>query len=895
MDRKENNQDHLDEPPRGRPLQRGRSLNRERDRLPQLEGPDYHSAAAHRRTSNPESSRGARRVDYHGLLERSSHNPENAFAPNPGSQDYTRHRDPKSRSRSRDDHRTSDRNYINRETRDPRNPLPSGSQSGSVRGYPSQPTNTYYPVSHHSTGYTAYYPQYVHNPAQIQSRPPQGPQYVPYGYTHPAPISTVREDAIPGSNNANPHPIPTRPSPPPLIPRLESPVPANDKRSSSASSNLSSAPPRKKTDTISLKDHMDIDIKGSATPHSSLKLNRQRQASKLGTQVVSANPSGSNNDNNSFRANAIQAASLAPTTLAQVVVNGHKYDNGNSSGPSNQSRVNPMHPVQQDEPAPPITTIVELFENDSPDRADKITSILAASKPSEGQEGQEDQTFSEFDAEGEANPHVPTVQQSSVTEQHVQEIISSPEDSDVEESEVKLEPTWEEKLKADEEARAAAEKASASGKAKPKAQDKDSKRETRRRALQINPILDHSLSRLEIDPKKSDKDAYKALLFHVVSQLLFPKNHHTEGGNVSLGRDRIMSLVMRGIRALYGVRFQAIIDEWRGEFKEEMRRGNFTLKSPYRWNRHKSGDNVSLTRLDRGVDRVRCSCCKRRHKVSNGIQFFGTPCSNIQDGQLDNMLFGPEEDVETKLPPRQGEGVSLRFNLGENCVQVIQAHHNLKHWERHLISWVKEKLIDRKILGPDGVSEFGLGRNKNSMVYDFTASIFQPWLAEDEGEIMEQLERLKTYVDDAMEVYKARNGHFLFKKRKKDKKSKAKVQPIQSPLPSDHTARGLRVVTQNSRCDDGQSGEPSAVSNPDAGPSRATEGKATKGKATKGKATDTGYHSDSDDYCFLDFDDLLDLGEVKESDRPNVDKSKKGTKAGGPLSVKTEFDPETST
>ncbi|KAK6533435.1 hypothetical protein TWF694_002375 [Orbilia ellipsospora] len=842
MDRKENYQDHPEEPPRGRPLYRGRSVGRDRNAPPLAEGPRHSSAAAYDRTSNSESSNRARRVSYHGLSERSSHNPGNTFAPDSRPQNFTQNRARKSRSRSRDRFGTSDQNSIDRETRDSRSHLPSVSQSGSSYWHPSQSTTTYYSIRRQSTGYTAY-PQSVHSTVSALQQ----------NYTTPARSSTVREGqyATSSSNNENPPSTSTHRSPPLRIPRLESPVHAHDKRSSSASSNLSSAPPRKKKDVISIKDQMDIDTKGSAIPQNLSKLNPQRQSSKLGTQMVSADQSGSSNDKNNSRENTIPATSSFHG-LPKIEVTGRKSADDNSSCPYNQTKVTATLSEQQKEPALPVTSIIELFENDSPNRAEKITSILEASKPSRCKG---DQTLSESDAEGEADQSVPIGLQG----------IPMLEDSDVEESEVKLQLTWEENIKAAEKARAAQlNKASPSGKLKAKAQDKDSKRETRRMALQINPVLDHTLSRLGINPKKSDEDAYKALLFNMVCQLLFPKNHHVEGGNVSVGRERIVWLVMRGIRALYGMRFRAIIDEWRSEFKEEMRRCNFTMKSPYRWDRNEDGAKVILTRLVRDDTLVRCSCCKRRHKVSNGIQFFGTPCSNIQDGELDNMLFGPEEDVEKEHPPRQGENIAIRFNLGENCVKVIKIHHNLKHWERHLFAWVKQKLIDRKILGPDGASEFGLGRNKNSLVFDFTTSIFEPWLAEDEQDIMEQLRRLKGYVSDAEAVHEARDGPFVFKKRKKERKSKARVQSIPAPLPLEYKILGVGFVTKNIG-GEGQNDGASAASNSDPGPTGATEG----------EFVNTDYYSDSDDYCFLDFDDILDLREAKESDRPRrLDKNK---------------------
>ncbi|KAF3903491.1 hypothetical protein ABW20_dc0108750 [Dactylellina cionopaga] len=160
---------------------------------------------------------------------------------------------------------------------------------------------------------------------------------------------------------------------------------------------------------------------------------------------------------------------------------------------------------------------------------------------------------------------------------------------------------------------------------------------------------------LRIDPRNTDEDALKALLFGMVRQILFPKNSRQTrvDGDISLGRDRIVRKIINGIRALYGNDFREIVDEWRSEFKEEMRRLGFRLDVPAR---HEDEELVDISDLP-----VRCSCCKRRHPAELSIKFGGTPCNNIRDGELDILLNAPEEDVSKE---HKTEKSNAHFNLG---------------------------------------------------------------------------------------------------------------------------------------------------------------------------------------------------------------------------------------
>ncbi|EWC48570.1 hypothetical protein DRE_01792 [Drechslerella stenobrocha 248] len=270
---------------------------------------------------------------------------------------------------------------------------------------------------------------------------------------------------------------------------------------------------------------------------------------------------------------------------------------------------------------------------------------------------------------------------------------------------------------------------------------------------------------LGVFPEESREDAFKAMVFGIFCQILFPKNkpNHTKLRDILRGRKLIVSDVIQGIRALYGPDFQKIVDQWRSEFREEMRKTRLVIRDPT-W--HNLGEPV------------RCSCCKQRHALAGAVRFFGRPCKNHRDGDVDTMLDGSDQDVG----PGFKLGKPAKYFVGEKCDQIISIHHKLKHWERLLYRWIHRNLQARGFVNESGVSIYGSGRHKVHHMYEAAIGLFQGWYQDDRTNIEAHFEVLKGYLRDAKDFHDRnyrddQKKNPIFRVKKKVRKERANPGP----------------------------------------------------------------------------------------------------------------------
>ncbi|EPS39216.1 hypothetical protein H072_6998 [Dactylellina haptotyla CBS 200.50] len=386
----------------------------------------------------------------------------------------------------------------------------------------------------------------------------------------------------------------------------------------------------------------------------------------------------------------------------------------------------------------------------------------------------------------------------------------------------------------------------------------------------------------ELDPRRSINDAYKVFLFEMIRIILFPKNPHVIAGDtmrneernimerlvrmsdIPTGRNIIIRLVMQGIHALYGDNFRAVTDEWRSEFKEEMRRTHIVIKPPYRRDKDKNGAKKVLVALNENRTPVRCSCCKRRHLVSSAVEFSGIPYSSTKDYALYNMLKERDQDAETDHRSDQPGDVTKRFNLGQNCDKIVALHHKLRHWERLLTRWVREQLEKRKLI-ENGVSIYQ-ARHELKGVHENTTSICEGFFLDNEAELNSRLKDLQSSVMAARRIRANRRGwSFQFKKKRrggkerKERKEKTKEEEEEQNILRSILPPWVGMIEVKPAPDQ-------PVGNPE--PERPWE------DPEEGTAN-TDHASDSDDYVFLDFDDRLRIGETNEMERPKKSEKKR--------------------
>ncbi|KAK6350160.1 hypothetical protein TWF696_006404 [Orbilia brochopaga] len=303
---------------------------------------------------------------------------------------------------------------------------------------------------------------------------------------------------------------------------------------------------------------------------------------------------------------------------------------------------------------------------------------------------------------------------------------------------------------------------------------------------------------IKIDLRKTKLDAFKTLVFGMFFRFLFPKNSKlTTTGVLQIGRQKIVEDIMSSIRALYGPDFQAVVDQWRIEFREEMRRSRLHCIGP----------------IDHAVgDVVLCSCCKQRHRVASSVRFFGVPSRNIRDGDLDVILDEPEQDVDIDFISTNNPA---RFYVGERCIEIIRMHHGLKHWERRLRRWILKSLKESGLIESSGQPVIGMGRRPLSTLMSFCESHFEGWYERAETELKSEFyDELYALIEEA-KTFRSKNYHDeqkqnpIFKIKRKTRRERAAMPPPRRPDGS-----GVAVIT----IDDSGNEAPSAAENPQTAP-----------------------------------------------------------------------------